>query len=86
MLRWTAFVDWRYAFEEKPTPAIDLRFLSAFSNSAIRTMFAHYNTDLVPSAKVETDDEIERKFCENREKCKEINLKMIQKKTKERQL
>lgn len=81
-----AFIDWRYAFEESPTPAISLRFLSAFSNAAIRTMFAHYNTDLAPFAKAETNDEIEQKFRENREKCKEINLKMIQKKTKERQL
>ena len=78
-----AFVDWRYAFEEKPVPAIDLRFLSAFSNAAIVTMFSHYNTDLTPSARTASDYEIEQKFRENREKCKEINLKMIQKKLKE---
>lgn len=81
-----AFVDWRYTFEEKPVPAIDLRFLSAFANAAIRTMLSHYNTDLHPVAKEELNEEIEQKFCENREKCKEINLKMIQKKSKENQI
>lgn len=81
-----AFVDWRYAFEGKPVPAIESRFLAAFANATIRTMFSHYNTDLQPSTKAESDDAIEQKFCENREKCKEINLKMIQKKTKEHQL
>ena len=56
-----AFVDWRYAFEEKPVPAIDLRFLSAFANAAIRTMLSHYNTDLHPVAKEELNEEIEQK-------------------------
>lgn len=78
-----AFVDWRYAFEGKPVPAIESRFLAAFANAAIRTIFSHYNTDLQPSTKTESDDAIEQKFRDNREKCKEINLKMIQKKTKE---
>ena len=81
-----AFVDWRYAFEGKRLPAIGLRFLSAFANAAIRTMFSHYNTDLRPVAKTESDNAIEQKFRDNCEKCKEINLKMIKKKTKEHQL
>lgn len=81
-----AFVDWRYAFEGKPVPAIESRFLAAFANAAVRTMFSHYNTNLHPTTKMESDDEIEQRFHENREKCKEINLKMIQKKTKEHQL
>ena len=48
-----AFIDWRYVFEEKPVPAIDSRFLAAFANAAIRTMFSHYNTDLQPLTKTE---------------------------------
>ena len=79
-----AFVDWRYLFEEKPVPATDLIFLSAFANAAIWTMISHYNVDLIPSVRVESDAEMEQKFQENREKCKEINLKMIQKKLKEK--
>ena len=81
-----AFVDWRYAFEGNPVPAIESRFLAAFANAAIRTMFSHYNTDLRPVAKTESGNAIEQKFRDNREKCKEINLKMIKKKTKEHQL
>ena len=81
-----AFVDWRYAFEGKPVPAIELRFLSAFANAAILTMFYHYNADLQPAVKSESDDEIERKFQENREKCKEENLRKIRDKTKEHRL
>lgn len=81
-----AFVDWRYVFEGKCLPAIESRFLAAFANAAIRTMFSHYNTDLCPVAKTESDNAIEQKFRDNREKCKEINLKMIKKKTKEHQL
>ncbi len=81
-----AFVDWRYAFEGKPVPAIELRFLSAFANAAILTMFSHYNVDLQPAVKTESDDEIERKFQENREKCKEENLRKIRNKTKEHRL
>lgn len=81
-----AFVDWRYAFEGNPVPAIESRFLAAFANAAIQTMFSHYNTDLRPVAKTESDNVIEQKFRDNCEECKEINLKMIKKKTKEHQL
>jgi len=81
-----AFVDWRYAFEGKAVPAIESRFLAAFANAAIRTMFSHYNTDLRPVAKEKTDDAIAQMLYENRKKCKEINLKMIRRKTKEHQL
>ena len=77
-----AFVDWRYAFEGKPAPAFDSRFLSAFANAAIWTMLAHYNVDVVPSAKkVKTDAEIEELFRKNREECIDTNLKAIQKKS-----
>ena len=78
-----AFVDWRYAFEERLVPAIESRFLAAFANAAIWTMFSHYNVDLIPRAKAEMDDEIEQKISANREKCKAANLRMIQKKNKE---
>lgn len=78
-----AFVDWRYAFEGKPVPAIESRFLAAFANAAIRTMFSHYNVDLVPSTQAEPDDEIKQKFRENRELCKETNLRRIEKRNKE---
>ena len=79
-----AFVDWRYAFEGNPAPAVDTRFLAAFANAAILTMFSHYNVDLVPSTKIVSDDEIEQKFHENRELCKKTNLQRIEKKNKER--
>ena len=78
-----AFVDWRYAFEERLVPAIESRFLAAFANAAIWTMFSHYNVDLITRAKAEMDDEIDQKIRANREKCKAANLKMIQKKNKE---
>lgn len=81
-----AFVDWRYAFEGKPVPAIESRFLAAFANAAVHTMLSYYNADLLPATKTESNNEIEQRFHENREKCKEINLKMVQKKTKEHQL
>lgn len=35
-----AFVDYRYVFEGKVVPAFDMRFLSAFANAAICTMFS----------------------------------------------
>ena len=62
----------------------DTRFLAAFANAAILTMFSHYNVDLVPSTKIVSDDEIEQKFHENRELCKKTNLQRIEKKNKER--
>lgn len=78
-----AFVDWRYAFEGKAAPAFDSRFLSAFANAAIWTMFSHYNVDITPSAeKIREDEEIEEMFRKNREYCKDANLKMIQKNSK----
>lgn len=73
-----AFVDWRYAFEDQPVPAFDLRFLSAFANAAIWTMFSHYNVSLVRTDTVtKTDDEIDEMIRENRERCKTINLKKL---------
>ena len=38
-----AFVDWRYAFEDNPAPAIDSRFLSAFAN----TLCSVHDGDLI---------------------------------------
>ena len=78
-----AFVDWRYAFEGKPAPAVDSRFLSAFANAAIWTMFSHCNVDLVPTNdNTKTDEEIEELYQKNREDCKNTNIKLIQKKRK----
>lgn len=75
-----AFVDWRYAFEGKPAPSFDSRFLSAFANAAIWTMLSHYNVDIVLSSeKTKTDEEIEELIHKNREICKDTNLKLIQK-------
>ena len=77
-----AFVDWRYAFEGETAPAFDIRFLSAFANAAICTMFSHYNVDVVPSIeKTKSDEEIEEMFHKNREDCKDANLNYIQRKS-----
>lgn len=76
------FVDWRYAFEGKPAPAFDTRFLSAFANAAIWTMFSHYNVDVVSSTeKTKSDEEIEELFRKNREDCKDANMNYIQRKS-----
>ena len=80
-----AFVDWRYPFEGKQAPAFDARFLSAFANAAIWTMFSHYNANYVRSTdKNVTDEEIEEMIRQNREECKNANLTLMQKKSKER--
>ena len=78
-----AFIDWRYAFEDKPVPALDTRFLSAFANAAIWTMFSHYNVSLEPCDTTEkTDEDVEDMFAKNRELCKRINIEKLQKKKK----
>ena len=78
-----AFVDWRYAFEGKPAPAFDSRFLSAFANAAIWTLLSHYNVDIVPSTdKTKSDEEIDEMFRKNRKDCKNANLEFIRKKQK----
>ena len=77
-----AFVDWRYVFEEKAAPAFDARFLSAFANAAIWTMFSHYNVDVIADDdNSKTDEELEEMFRINREYCKNINLEYIRKKS-----
>ena len=80
-----AFVDWRYPFEEKQAPAFDSRFLAAFANAAIWTMFSHYNVSYVRSTDEKMpDEEIEEMIRQNREDAKNANLTQIQKKSKER--
>lgn len=80
-----AFVDWRYFFEGKPAPALDSRFLAAFANAAIWTMFSHYNVDFVPSSSEErTEEEIDEMLRQNREDCIKANLITIQKKLKDK--
>ena len=74
------FVDWRYAFEGNVAPAVDLRFISAFANAAIWTMFSHYNVDLVKrDDSVKTDKQIEDMISDNREKA----IEKISRKLKE---
>ncbi len=70
-----AFVSWRYSYENT-APALNSRFLSAFANAAICTMFAHYNVDLVPSCDDSiSDQEVEEKFRANREKSIEAFMR-----------
>lgn len=62
-----AFVDYRYIFEGKNVPAFDVRFLSAFANATILTMFAlGYNLFLVPSTSEKTEQEIDSMIENNR--------------------
>ena len=62
-----AFVDYRYVFEGKPVPVFDMRFLSAFANAAICTMFSlGYNLFLIPGTSEKTDQEIDNMFENNR--------------------
>ena len=77
-----AFIDWRYAFEGNPVPALSSRFLAAFANAAIWTMFSHYNVDLTPATNAKTDEEIEEMFRQNRDTCIQTNLNKIQKSKK----
>ncbi len=85
LLMSNAFVEWRYAFEEKGAPALDARFLSAFANAAIWTMFSHYNVDFVISSdEGKTEDDINEMFRHNREEHIIENLQKIRKKNKNR--
>ena len=62
-----AFVDYRYVFEGKVVPAFDMRFLSAFANAAICTMFSlGYNLFLIPCTSEKTDQEIDSMIESNR--------------------
>lgn len=62
-----AFVDYRYVFEGKTVPAFDARFLSAFANAAICTMFSlGYNLFLVPGTSEKSEQEIDNMFANNR--------------------
>lgn len=79
-----AFVQWRYCYEGKNVPAFDTRFLWAFANAAIRTMFnLGYNVFLVESEiEVPSDeyDDINKKIEDNRNKCMISNIEKIRKK------
>lgn len=77
------FVDWRYCFEGKPTPAVDFRFVAAFANASIRTMLTHYDVALVPVSKPNwTDAEFDEMYEDNRAQCIRNNLAQIRKKYK----
>ena len=72
------FVDWRYAFEGNIAPAADLKFVSAFANAAILTMFSHYNVDLVEcNDRGMADEHIEDIFLKNREETIKKNIAKI---------
>ena len=74
-----AFVDWRYSFEGSSGPAFETRFLSAFANAAICTLFAHYNVSFTPhNASPEDYRHAETLISENREKYMSKNLKIVQ--------
>ena len=76
-----AFVDWRYFYEEKTPPAFDARFLSAFANAAIWTMFSHNNAKMVyDTDETITNEEFEEKLQQNRETSIRTILNIIQKK------
>lgn len=81
-----AFADWRYAFE-KAAPSFDMRFLSAFANAAIWTMFSHYNVSYEKSTEPKvTIDELDEMIHKNREECKNANILAIQKKMKRQRM
>ena len=79
-----AFVQWRYCYEGKSAPAFDARFLSAFANAAIRTMFnLGYNASFIKSEiEVSSDvyDDIDKKIEDNRSECMKSNIEKIRKK------
>jgi len=76
-----AFTDWRYCFEGNPAPALESRFLAAFANAAICTMFSHYNVDFVrANSKEKTIEEVDAMIQENREQHINENLRIINKK------
>ena len=61
-----AFIKWRYSFEGG-APAFDENFLSAFANAAIYMMFhLGYNAFIQPSNSSKSEEEIEKKFEDNR--------------------
>lgn len=52
-----AFVQWRYCFEDGSAPALETRFLAAFANAAIGTMFSlGYNIDAISSGPNKSPD------------------------------
>lgn len=83
-----AFAKWRYCFEESLVPAFDERFLSAFSNAAIATMFhLGYTVDLIErEASPEEQAEIDLVFENNRSESiihhQEIIQKIIERRKK----
>ncbi len=67
MLISNTFIDYRYVFEDKTVPAFDTRFLSAFANAAIWTMFSlGYNLFLTPGTSEKTEQEIDDMIKKNR--------------------
>jgi len=81
MLISNAFIDYRYVFEDKTVPAFDARFLSAFANAAIWTMFSlGYNLFLIPGTSEKTEREIDDMFENNRAESIRTIQKYIEKK------
>lgn len=81
MLISNAFIDYRYVFEDKDVPAFDTRFLSAFANAAIWTMFSlGYNLFITPVTNEKTEQEIDDMIKNNREESIQAIQAYIEKK------
>lgn len=78
-----AFVDYRYVFEGETVSAFDARFLSAFANAAIWTMFSFgYNSFLIPGTSEKTEREIGDMIENNRAESIRVIQAHIEKKRK----
>ena len=79
-----AFVQWRYAFEDKGAPSIDGRFLAGLANAVIFVMFdLGYNTFFTSSPvphDTEQYTEVDAMFEQNRKTFLEKNQSIVQKK------
>lgn len=76
-----AFVKWRYCFESNNPPAFDSNFLSAFANAAIYMMFhLGYNVSFQPVDLPESEEDIEKKYENNRNTNYQSSINYINRK------
>ena len=67
-----SFIDWRYCFEDRQIPAINLGFLDAFAFAVFCTVTSHYKVDIKKDSKMSiTTEELDKKFEKNRVECLE---------------